>query len=223
MIQTFKDFNEKIIWDFNEKNLEGNGMWWQVLWFPIFHFDDEKSETPSRAVIAVRKECVSLDSRREASPFPATAELSAGRKRDPMESRDVWGVLGTGMGSCWWLWRDEQQLKSETVRETTLVEAPFFPLKMAPFWLQLCCVLLFTVARIDAEELAPPYFNLADNRRIYASATCGEDVTGPELYCKLVGASSSSTSGTSPEHEIIGQVIQGQVSMRFALKFEKCC
>ena len=98
-----------------------------------------------------------------------------------------------------------------------------FSPKMAPFWLQLCCVLLFTVVRIGAEELAPPYFNLADNRRIYASATCGEDVTGPELYCKLVGASSSSTSGTSPEHEIIGQVIQGQVSMQFSFKAEKCC
>ena len=38
--------------------------------------------------------------------------------------------------------------------------------------------------------LTPPYFNLADGRRITATATCGEGVEGPELYCKLIGASS---------------------------------
>ncbi len=54
--------------------------------------------------------------------------------------------------------------------------------------------------------LSPPYFNLADNRRITASATCGEDVSGPELYCKLVGSSASS-SDPSEEYNIIkGQV-----------------
>lgn len=37
-------------------------------------------------------------------------------------------------------------------------------------------------------------------------ATCGEDVTGPELYCKLVG---SSTSNLDPGEDI--NIIKGQV------------
>lgn len=39
-----------------------------------------------------------------------------------------------------------------------------------------------------AEVLNPPYFNIAEGRKIVASATCGEGVPEPELYCKLVGA-----------------------------------
>jgi hypothetical protein len=41
-------------------------------------------------------------------------------------------------------------------------------------------------------SLHPPYFNLAEAARIWATATCGERGPGvgqprPELYCKLVG------------------------------------
>lgn len=41
-------------------------------------------------------------------------------------------------------------------------------------------------------SLHPPYFNLAEAARIWATATCGEPAPGsarpePELYCKLVG------------------------------------
>lgn len=53
-------------------------------------------------------------------------------------------------------------------------------------------------------ELTPPYFNLATGRKIQATATCGEDTDGPELYCKLVGAN------TENDH-IDYSVIQGQV------------
>lgn len=53
-------------------------------------------------------------------------------------------------------------------------------------------------------ELTPPYFNLATGRKIYATATCGQDTDGPELYCKLVGAN------TENDH-IDYSVIQGQV------------
>uniref|UniRef100_A0A1A9UJG5 Laminin N-terminal domain-containing protein n=1 Tax=Glossina austeni TaxID=7395 RepID=A0A1A9UJG5_GLOAU len=53
-------------------------------------------------------------------------------------------------------------------------------------------------------ELTPPYFNLATGRKIYATATCGMDTDGPELYCKLVGAN------TENDH-IDYSVIQGQV------------
>lgn len=47
-------------------------------------------------------------------------------------------------------------------------------------------VLIFTLS--NAEVLNPPYFNLAEQRKITASSTCGEGVAEPELYCKLVGA-----------------------------------
>ncbi|ALC44510.1 LanA [Drosophila busckii] len=53
-------------------------------------------------------------------------------------------------------------------------------------------------------ELTPPYFNLATGRKIHATATCGEDTDGAELYCKLVGAN------TENDH-IDYSVIQGQV------------
>ncbi|XP_035231169.1 laminin subunit alpha-like [Stegodyphus dumicola] len=48
--------------------------------------------------------------------------------------------------------------------------------------------LLFLLGTVGGEVLNPPYFNLAEGRRIEASATCGEGVDEPELYCKLVGA-----------------------------------
>ena len=57
---------------------------------------------------------------------------------------------------------------------------------------------------IICEVLTPPYFNLAENRRITATATCGQDVPQAELYCKLVGASAQR------EHQY--NLIQGQVS-----------
>lgn len=57
-------------------------------------------------------------------------------------------------------------------------------------------------------ELTPPYFNLATGRKIYATATCGMDTDGPELYCKLVGAN------TENDH-IDYSVIQGQVEYFF--------
>lgn len=53
-------------------------------------------------------------------------------------------------------------------------------------------------------ELTPPYFNLAEGRKISASATCGVDTDGPELYCKLVGAK------TKNDHQF-SSLIQGQV------------
>nr|XP_051707297.1 laminin subunit alpha-3 isoform X2 [Oryctolagus cuniculus] len=56
-------------------------------------------------------------------------------------------------------------------------------------------------------SLDPPYFNLAEAARIWATATCGERGPGdsgrpqPELYCKLVGGPPASGSG----HTIQGQ------------------
>lgn len=49
-------------------------------------------------------------------------------------------------------------------------------------------------------SLHPPYFNLAEVARIWATATCGEREPGgarprPELYCKLVGGPTAPGSG----------------------------
>lgn len=73
----------------------------------------------------------------------------------------------------------------------------------------LVVALLLAVTDVtDAEVLTPPYFNLAEKRRITATATCGEreDSQGPELYCKLVGANADREGNIN--------LIQGQVSGR---------
>lgn len=58
-----------------------------------------------------------------------------------------------------------------------------------------------TIINYTNSELTPPYFNLAEGRKIYSSATCGVGTDGPELYCKLVGA-----VGNESERLIQGQV-----------------
>lgn len=63
---------------------------------------------------------------------------------------------------------------------------------------------LLLVLRLSrCEILTPPYFNLAEGKEIVASATCGVDTTGPELYCKLVGANADQDEDIN--------LIQGQV------------
>lgn len=57
----------------------------------------------------------------------------------------------------------------------------------------LLITLIVLFQESSCQVLNPPSFNLAEGRRINASATCGEDYTGSdgdsgELYCKLVGA-----------------------------------
>lgn len=49
-----------------------------------------------------------------------------------------------------------------------------------------------------ALSLHPPYFNLAETTRIWATATCGQDESGRarlELFCKLVGGPAASPAG----------------------------
>lgn len=56
-------------------------------------------------------------------------------------------------------------------------------------WTGLWAVLVLqAVNGVQGETLTPPYFNLAEGKKITASATCGVDTDGPELYCKLIGA-----------------------------------
>ncbi|XP_029032401.2 laminin subunit alpha [Osmia bicornis bicornis] len=70
-------------------------------------------------------------------------------------------------------------------------------------WLLIVSLASVLVHQTRNEILTPPYFNLAEGKEIIASATCGVDTPGPELYCKLVGASAD-------QHEDIN-LIQGQV------------
>lgn len=69
----------------------------------------------------------------------------------------------------------------------------------------LVCYIVLVVgpAGVGGVILTPPYFNLAEGRNITASATCGVDTEGPELYCKLVGANAENDENVN--------VIQGQV------------
>ncbi|CAL7933589.1 unnamed protein product [Xylocopa violacea] len=70
-------------------------------------------------------------------------------------------------------------------------------------WLLVVSLASLLVHQTRNEILTPPYFNLAEGKEIIASATCGVDTPGPELYCKLVGANAD-------QHEDIN-LIQGQV------------
>lgn len=68
-------------------------------------------------------------------------------------------------------------------------------LRMSPCW-----SLVAQDARATALSLHPPYFNLAQAAKIWATATCGErdpEVAKPrpELYCKLVGGPTAQDSG----------------------------
>lgn len=69
-------------------------------------------------------------------------------------------------------------------------------------------VIVIVSLRLVGAELTPPYFNLAEGRKIHATATCGVDIDAPELYCKLVGANTENELD-STQYE----VIQGQVSL----------
>lgn len=68
----------------------------------------------------------------------------------------------------------------------------------------LAAVLLAVLLRSAVGELTPPYFNLAEGRKISATATCGVGVQDPELYCKLVGANTENYNHSN-------KLIQGQV------------
>lgn len=67
----------------------------------------------------------------------------------------------------------------------------------------LVVFLVLSIENVRGESLTPPYFNLAEGKNITASATCGVDHEGPELFCKLIGANS--------DNDISTNVIQGQV------------
>lgn len=75
-------------------------------------------------------------------------------------------------------------------------------------WFTLPLIFVVTIIGKNVNaELTPPYFNLAEGRKISATATCGVDTDGPELYCKLVGANTENDN----QFGYSGTVIQGQV------------
>lgn len=93
-----------------------------------------------------------------------------------------------------------------------------------PFLLLLSAFVLL-ISKTNSETLTPPYFNLAEGRKITASSTCGLDIDGPELYCKLVGSHTddqqNQTSFNIDDqfnpglYSGKGHVIQGQVNNFF--------
>lgn len=87
-----------------------------------------------------------------------------------------------------------------------------------PLWLVSAGLLILFTSSVNSETLTPPYFNLAEGRKITASSTCGVDIDGPELYCKLVGSHTDDQHNQTsfiddPLHLLKGHVvIQGQVN-----------
>lgn len=75
----------------------------------------------------------------------------------------------------------------------------------------LISILWIFIQNAGAEILTPPYFNLAEGKEITASATCGVDTPGPELYCKLVGANADQAEDIN--------LIQGQVGSIIIILF----
>lgn len=63
-------------------------------------------------------------------------------------------------------------------------------------------LILICVDKITSETLTPPYFNLAQERDIYASATCGQNVSIPEWYCRLTGATGEERNRMSDSSSI---------------------
>ena len=54
--------------------------------------------------------------------------------------------------------------------------------------------------------LNPPIFNLASNKQIVASATCGDTIRD-ELYCKLTGSTTNERDLPEKDHEKPIQVL----------------
>ncbi|XP_055686780.1 laminin subunit alpha-like [Lutzomyia longipalpis] len=66
-------------------------------------------------------------------------------------------------------------------------------MEMGSIVVALMIAALVVPAIVNGAELTPPYFNLAEGRKIYSTSTCGVDTDGPELYCKLAGKDQEET------------------------------
>ena len=55
------------------------------------------------------------------------------------------------------------------------------------------------------QDLTLPYFNIAEKKKVTVNATCGEDPTRKDVYCKLVGYDSIMTQSAN-------EILDGQVN-----------
>ncbi len=63
---------------------------------------------------------------------------------------------------------------------------------MTSYNFNLLIWLVIFIQSVRTDILTPPYFNLAANKSITATATCGEGAKdGRELYCKLTSSTNS--------------------------------
>lgn len=67
--------------------------------------------------------------------------------------------------------------------------------------------LVLHITYVHCAILTPPYFNLVSGKKIHATATCGEYVSEPELYCKLTG-----TTATEREQSQNGNLISVHIN-----------
>ena len=67
----------------------------------------------------------------------------------------------------------------------------------------LCALVHFTLAQ-EQDLSTMPYFNIAEKKKVTVNATCGEDPTRKEVYCKLVGYDSIFSQSAS-------NILDGQV------------
>ncbi|XP_013408769.1 laminin subunit alpha isoform X2 [Lingula anatina] len=75
----------------------------------------------------------------------------------------------------------------------------------------LLLILLISLEKVSCQVLTPPYFNLAEGRKIVATATCGEDVSEPELFCKLTGATGGVSEHRYTDSGEVPIIKQGQL------------
>jgi len=118
-----------------------------------------------------------------------------------------WVTSVSGAGGVPHLASRKQQQKNSTIHyslsERSEKQAGQARRASARMALLLCATLLAAWAHTaHGELLTPPYFNLAEGRRISATATCGDGDNPSELYCKLVGATAEDN-----QNIIHGQVI----------------
>ena len=75
---------------------------------------------------------------------------------------------------------------------------------------ELLFIAVFAVLHSSfAQDLAPPYFNIAEKKIVTVNATCGEGtITKKEVYCKLVGYDSY----LHTQSHITSEIRDGQVS-----------
>lgn len=87
----------------------------------------------------------------------------------------------------------------------TATNRSFAATMLTKIWITLFLCIQLIEAQGQPTVLTPPYFNLAYQRRITATATCGVGHVTEEQYCKLTGADPTG------DFKDDGDVIDGQL------------